>query len=246
MTRGILTTTDLTRTYADQPDPDARLPGRTSELPLPEIEPKFLGKVASKYIIGHRGTKRNISGDPIDEPETLKSDDRILMATRLITASRNVVQRLGRAARPSNGFALRDDTIPAQPPAGVEYDPAPGSFSHPAGSNYAPQPALLGMVRNATQLYEIAPKVLGKPITQIDEADIAGGALREHMKSRNKNDIREEVAHFRRIFLDIARLIIDLPALPQYNFMYDPETTLATNDPAALNRTAGRWVQPGD
>ena len=218
----------------------------SAELPLPDIEPRFLGVIFTKYDTHQHSKNRDAYGFPIDTPETFKSEKGALQAGYMLLAAENLHTSLSRPGRQGNGFAIPHDAF-TSPGHGL------GVFRHPRGSIYCPQPLLLGRVRKITTLVEASPAITGLPVNAIDESHF------KDLKVPTKE--QEQLAHFRRIFEDMAKFIANLPKPDKYNFVFDnrsfgkPEnecllkhsqTTLRypaeqTDKALARHRTAGRW-----
>ena len=182
-----------------------------AELPLPEIEPKFLGIIINKYDVKEKAKlgKRNSEGELVLIPEKLKSVTREQMAKRLLNAATGVAQKMSMAPKTveDNGFAAHEELFDRS------------STGHVRGSLYCPQPYLLASIRKATPLFEAAIARCGKPITMLTEEDFP--QVRDFLAGR---DDEEDIAHYRRIFEDLAKFITELPQPPKYNFGYNPAT----------------------
>lgn len=190
---------EMTRGLHPHKDP---LPGML--LPLPSFEPKFLGILLTKYDVSVNARKRNAEGVLVNTAERFKSHRHAVLASKLIRASQRVSQQLSRD-RPGNGYAV-DPSVFGQPGPGL------GEFRHPVNPLRVPQPYLLGRIRKGTQLFESALTNHGVPVSCLQE---------EHLNGLNNTDAqREEVAHFRRCFQDLARFIqyLDLDGSQRFNF----------------------------
>ena len=195
------------------------IPNRDATLPLPDVEPKFLGIILNKYEVGRKGTKRNNKGEPEETRETFKSNAQIRMARRMLAASLRVSEELKTSGSSMPGdegieLAVGENAFSSIEGEGLNV------FRHQRGSPYYPQYGILARVRKGAQHYETATFAVGKPFSAIDtDADLRN--VKEECNS-NKSIDKEEVAHFRRIFDDIASFIIYLPTPDPFNFVFDP------------------------
>lgn len=98
-----------------------------------------------------------------------------------------------------------------------------GEFCHETGSGFYPQYGILACVRRGPQHYELATTATGRPLSAIDTIEEL--ELIKMECSAHKILEMEEVAHYRRIFDDVAKLISSL-ILPEqerepFNFVFD-------------------------
>jgi cellulose biosynthesis protein BcsQ len=252
-----------------------------AELPLPEIQPKFLGIIINKYI-ADRNSVRQPLGTPYDKRshaghsdsvplkcsiEGLKSKRRTQAAAKLLETAADLARRLSRPRPGSadhiydpedNGFSVHEEIFIRQGPGLGEYRHGPA----PAGSpQYIPMHTLLGRVRAATPLFQFAPNFYGKPINVLKDSDL------EILGLDQKTANREDLAHFARVFGDMASFISkSLPPFPlpdsrqgdrgsrgcrvdsggrghgpRFNFVLDPTDDRSYED-YGDNCTARKWI----
>ena len=202
-----------------------QIPRRKAHLPLPDIEPKFLGIVLNKYEISKKGIKRDNKGEPVDVNESFKSRAQQCMAERMLTAAIQVSDVLKEPHPGANGFngdegielSLDQGLFPANAPPG---GPRPDEFRHPQKSRFCPQYGILARVRRGAQHFELSTSATGRPFSAI-ETDAELEQLRIECNSKKAIE-REEVAHFGRVFDDLAKFINCLPNPEPYNFVFDP------------------------
>ena len=83
------------------------------------------------------------------------------------------------------------------------------AFPHPKGGNKYPQPHILARIRKGISGFEHAAINFGKPFAFLTEQDLSDAP--DGLNLRNSADMKEHVAHFQRIYLDMARFLVDLP-----------------------------------
>eukprot|EP00041_Stephanoeca_diplocostata_P029112 m.851734 g.851734 ORF g.851734 m.851734 type:complete len:568 (+) comp23493_c0_seq5:292-1995(+) len=198
-------------------------PQRAAELPLPDIAPKFLGIVLSKYDYQQRAEKRDARGNPICVKEMFKSDARRIQAGRLLNAAKLLTKHL----TPEH---IKDDSFALDPAVFTADGDGLGEFRHPEGSEHHPQPYVLARVAKGNQLYEAAAPVTGKPMSAIDETDMKD---LKGLFSGAKNKAVQAVEHYRRVFTDLARFINHLEQPPPYNFVFDVKAAGGQGGPGA-------------
>ncbi|KAJ1618247.1 hypothetical protein T492DRAFT_1094012 [Pavlovales sp. CCMP2436] len=188
-----------------------------AELPLPDIEPRFIGIVMTKYDVAKESKKRDVYGSLVSVSESFKSHSRGQLAGSVLRSAAAVHAALLRPNLPSNGFAIPHEEF-TPPGAGL------GSFRHARGSDFYPQPLCLGRIRKYTAILEAAPAITGLPINAIDESHFPGlvGFI-----AKPYDTAQEQLSHFRRVMQDMAKFIIYLPSPDMFNFVLD-------------NRSAGR------
>lgn len=201
-----------------------RKPFRVAELPLPDIGPKFLGICINNYQAKNKPRfKRDSSGVPTSftaDKETFSSASRVKDARRLLNASTTVQRKL---QTPKYNFSLEDEVFerPNDPAQGIT---GLGEFRHKKGSCFYPQPGILSRVARGTQYFDSALRLVGKPFAALDEIDIRD--IRVFFGRNSPKEITEDVAHYARVFQDMAKFIKSLSVEKNkecYNFVFDPQ-----------------------
>jgi len=197
-------------------------------LPLPDVYPKFLGIVMGKYAVGKACKVRNLKGELVSPPTHEGFKNRTLRerASTLLQTAKHVAHHT--LTRPSGAcFRLSDDRYPNQLAVSTPTNPLPQKL---------PQPQLLGRVKRGPPLFEVATSVLGKPITMVTDQDLEALQYKQRTDPAFQASITQEtpesVAHFQRIFADLAGFLVHLRENPDpndrtsapipYNFVFDP------------------------
>ena len=212
-------------------------PAADAELPLPEIEPKFLGIIMNKYDVAARANlgARDVQGNLVPKHEKFKSGTRERMAVRLLKAAEGVVATMSRSRwHPPLADSQEHYRFSIHP---KQFD----SNGHPAGSDKCPQPFLLARVRKATPLFDAAVAICGMPMSYLRTAPDKPGRQESDLANVKEfysclDDACEDIAHFRRIFEDLASFLQGLPTPAPFHFAYNPATDQVLPGP-----TAGRW-----
>jgi len=192
-------------------------PNRHATLPLPDIEPKFLGIILNKYEVGRKGTKRSNNGVPEETRETFKSHAQSQMASKMLAASIRVSEELKASASSMPGdegieLAVNENIFSSAEGDGLNV------FRHKRSTAYHPQYGILARVREGAQHYSATFPFSASAI----DSDVELRDVKEECNSNKSTIDKEEVAHFRRIFDDIARFIMYLPNPEPFNFVFDP------------------------
>ena len=216
-------------------------PNRNATLPLPDIEPKYLGIILNKYEVGRKGTKRNNIGEPKETRETFEGRAQNEMASRMLAASFRVSEELKSSASPMPGdegieLSVEEDIFSTAKGEGLN------AFRHQRSSSYYPQFGILACVRNGGAQYEDAAFVLGKPFSAIDTNEELSKVTKDFNSNEPTNE--EEVAHFRRIFDDVASFIDYLPTPEPFNFVLDPNA-IGGSDLMRASKSDRPFVVPG-
>ena len=99
-------------------------------------------------------------------------------------------------------------------------------------------------MRKATPLFEAAPAVIGIPITQLTVEDLAKkddgnpnpNPLQDFINhgAHGLEEVYEDIAHYRRIFQDMAKFFGGLKPTKIFNFVFDPRSVVAHPQNVAL------------
>ena len=212
------------------------IPRSGAHLPLPDIEPKFLGIVLNKYEVSRKGIKRDNKGEPIEANESFKSNAQICMAERMLTAAIQVSEIL-KEPHPGPNKAPGDEGIELAVDKELfttNIGPGLDEFRHSQESRFCPQYGILARVRRGAQNFELATSATGRPFSAI-ETDAELEQLKIECYSK-KTIEKEEVAHFGRVFDDLAKFINYLPNPEPYNFVFDPRAGGGNVDPIKNDR----------
>ncbi len=85
---------------------------------------------------------------------------------------------------------------------------------------------VLARVARATQLFEAAVWLSGKPISSLTKDDLCFN--KELKKYYFKESVTAHVAHYRRVYHDLASFIAELDDPEPFNFVFDPRAASAT------------------
>ena len=177
-------------------------PGQAN-FPLPSMRPQYAGCILSGYSARptNKRTLIEVNGGLAVESPNGHAASRL--TAFLILRS----QQLAAALQP--------------PPAGVQAWPHQAtqtSFAVPAnqypnaaGSNFYPQPHVLARIRKAVSGFENATVEFGKPFAFLTDSDL--GSNQPGINIRNTPEYREAVAHYQRIYMDMATFLRNLPLL---------------------------------
>ena len=182
--------------------------------PLPSMRPQFAGIILSGYVASpicvNLDTKRQGNGGgnggAVERPHGTAAE---LLSSFIIRRAQQVAEVLTppRAAGAAGGAAgaAAPNHQATQNPFAV-----PSSlFPHASGSNEYPQPHILARIRKATSGFEHAGIQFGKPFPFLTDEDLANSP--EGFNLKNDPHHKEAVAHFQRIYLDMAQFLVDLP-----------------------------------
>jgi hypothetical protein len=199
-----------------------------AEYPLPSMRPQFAGCIISGYnpkpTCVLTDIKLNGGAPHIEEPNGHAAQ---LLSSKIMRRAEQVAEALtprlpggglpalggggagAAAAAAGGGGGAAAAAGPSHEAKSNAFAVPVAHFPHPKGGNLYPQPHVLARIRKGISGFEHATINFGKPFAFLTDKDLTNAP--DGLNLRNSAEMKEHVAHFQRIYVDMARFLASLP-----------------------------------